>query len=51
MTAANKRFTTDLDAFPPIPNYESPQGEKERQQNEKQEKALNRTLNSVCKTC
>jgi hypothetical protein len=51
VTAANKRFTTDLDAFPPIPNYESPQGEKERQQNEKQEKALNRTLNSVCKTC
>src|SRR5262249_9069511 len=51
VTAAHKRFTTDLSAFPPIPNYESPEGERERAQSERSDKALNRRINSVCKTC
>ena len=51
VTEAHKRFTTDTDAYPPIPNYESPEGERERAQSEKADKALNRRLNSVCKTC
>ena len=51
VTEAHKRFTTDLSAFPPIPNYESPEGERERAHSDRSEKALNRRLNSVCKTC
>ena len=51
VTEAHKRFTTDLSAFPPIPNYESPEGERERAHSERSDKALNRRINSVCKTC
>jgi hypothetical protein len=45
------RFTTDLSAYPPIPIYDSPEGERERRESERLDKALQRTLNSICRAC
>ena|SRR5215475_11141315 len=45
------RFTTDLSAYPPLPTHDSPAGQQERRESERLDKALQRTLNSVCKGC
>jgi hypothetical protein len=49
--AKPSRFTTDLSAYPPIPIYDSPEGERERRESERFDKALQRTLNSICRAC
>src|SRR5262245_66472247 len=45
------RFTTDLSAFPSVLKYDSPAVERERRESERLDKALQRTLGSVCKGC
>jgi hypothetical protein len=44
-------FTTDVSAYPPIPVFNSPEGERERQQTERLDKELERTLNGICRGC
>ena len=44
-------FTTDVSAYPPIPVFNSPEGERERQQTEQLDKDLERTLKSICRGC
>ena len=44
-------FTTDVSAYPPIPVFNSPEGERERQQTERLDKELERTLKSICRGC
>ena len=44
-------FTTDVSAYPPIPVFNSPEGGRERQQTERLDKDLERTLKSICRGC
>jgi hypothetical protein len=46
-----RAFTTNLAAYPPIPIFNSPEGERERRQSERLDKELERTLQSVCRGC
>ncbi|MFL5041568.1 MAG: hypothetical protein ACJ8EA_05700 [Xanthobacteraceae bacterium] len=46
-----RAFTTDPSAYPPIPVFDSPEGQRERQQSERLNKQLDEALKNVCRGC